>query len=384
MPKQQTILQIFLASPSDVSEERALVDSVVSELNRTWVSDLNVSYKICQWETDVRPGFGEEPQRVINDQIPSDYDVFVGIFWGRIGTRTESFNSGTIEEFNIALKRLKETGAPEIMIYFKETPISPSKIDPDQFSELIAFRKSLSGLGGLYSTFEDQAGFESSLRSHLAAAARKIINSSPQRQDFVLTGQSLPEVIAETIQAENDLGYLDYVDIYIDKARAMADCLNAINLLTEGIGIQLNERTDQIERANDSQDKSRFFMRSSAEDMEAYARSLDVQIDVYRSARIEAFDALSKGVALHGEIIGKDDGLVELQDTLRSTLSAIVSSKSGISGFRNSAANLPRMIKEVNSAKREMVRSLDSFLSEMESTHTTASVIIDAIDKMAP
>lgn len=383
MPKQQTILQIFLASPSDVSEERDIVQSVVSELNRTWASDLNVVYQVCRWEFDVSPGFDQEPQAVVNRQIPSDYDVFIGIFWGRIGTTTKNHQSGTIEEFNIALERFKEKGTPEILLYFKESPIAPSRIDPEQLGSLLAFKRSIPELGGLYSTFEDQPGFESSLRSHLAAAARKIVGSSQHNQKAISTQQGQDDSANEVVDDENDLGYLDYIDIYVDKTRVITDCLSAINLLTEGIGTQISERSEQIKSSQESPERIKFFMRRSAEDMAAYARSLDVQVDVYRNARIEAFDALSKGVSLHGEIHGKDSGLIGLQDTLRSTLNAIISSKNGILGLRNSTAELPRMIKEVNTAKRQMVKSLDAFLSEMDSTHATASVIVDAIDGLS-
>lgn len=93
------------------------------------------------------PGFGSEPQDVINRQIESDYDVFVGIFWLRAGTPTKNSASGSIEEFQKALERYRRDGSPEIMVYFKTAPINPEKIDLNQYTILKKFRDSISGEG---------------------------------------------------------------------------------------------------------------------------------------------------------------------------------------------------------------------------------------------
>lgn len=183
MPAQQTVLRVFVASPSDVSDERKLLEGVVTELNVIWADSLGVSYRLYNWETNVSPGIGEEPQAVINAQIPGNYDVFVGIFWGRLGSPTKHFNSGTVEEFERAVSRFESTGSPKIMIYFKDAPISPSKLDPIQLQNLKDFKDSLGSRGALYSTFEDQDGFEASLRSHLSAVA-KTFETKPKSPPF--------------------------------------------------------------------------------------------------------------------------------------------------------------------------------------------------------
>ena len=87
MSKETTVLQIFVASPSDVSDERELLDMVVAELNRTWSSSLGVTLELLKFETHVRPAFSTDPQAVVNEQISQNYDAFIGIFWSRIGRR---------------------------------------------------------------------------------------------------------------------------------------------------------------------------------------------------------------------------------------------------------------------------------------------------------
>lgn len=174
MPRQNQILQVFVASPSDVSAERATLETVIAELNHTWSRSLGVTFELLKWETNVRPSFSTDAQASINEQIGQDYDVFIGVFWSRLGTATPRAGSGSVEEFEQALHRFTSDGQwPEIMLYFKQAPMSPSDIVPAQLQALHDFKKSLSGRGGLYSEFDDIAGFEASLRSHLAAIADK-------------------------------------------------------------------------------------------------------------------------------------------------------------------------------------------------------------------
>jgi hypothetical protein len=128
MPRSATIVQVFVGSPSDVKEERDVLESVILELNRVWSKSLGVSFELIRWETHTHPAFGSDPQSIINDQLGEDYDIFIGILWSRFGTLTPRALSGTAEEFNLAVSRT-QNGRPDVMIYFKDAPIAPSKID---------------------------------------------------------------------------------------------------------------------------------------------------------------------------------------------------------------------------------------------------------------
>ena len=155
MPRNATVVRVFVASPSDVVKERETLETLIVELNRTWSETLGVILELVQWETHTRPGFGADPQAIINAQIGDTYDVFIGILWSRFGTPTPRALSGTLEEFKRAVERIRD-GSPEIMIYFKDAPISPSKIDVAQLTLVTEFRTSISNRA-LYSLFEDAA-----------------------------------------------------------------------------------------------------------------------------------------------------------------------------------------------------------------------------------
>src|SRR5215207_5556058 len=98
MPTQITNLKVFVASPSDVIDERIILEQVTNELNKLIGAGLGVRLELVKWETDSYPGLGDDAQAVINEQIGDDYDIFIGILWTRFGTPTTRDKSGTAEE----------------------------------------------------------------------------------------------------------------------------------------------------------------------------------------------------------------------------------------------------------------------------------------------
>ena len=86
-------LRIFIASPSDVSEERDIVSNVVvPEIQRIFGHNQLVGNKqqieleAVRWETHAWPAIGDDAQDVINKEI-GDYDILVGIMWKRFGRK---------------------------------------------------------------------------------------------------------------------------------------------------------------------------------------------------------------------------------------------------------------------------------------------------------
>ena len=94
MSRTESVLAIFLASPSDVMDERNLFQEIVAEWNQTWARNLGLRLELLRWEQDAYPGAGTDSQDVINHQIPEDYDLFIGLMWSRFGTPTARAGSG--------------------------------------------------------------------------------------------------------------------------------------------------------------------------------------------------------------------------------------------------------------------------------------------------
>ncbi len=174
MPQNISIIQVFVASPSDVQEETNALQSIVTEVNQNIGSSLGIRLELVGWKTNVIPGFGKYTQDVINQQVGDSYDIFIGILWAKVGTSTPVAESGTLEEFERAYKKHQENSdSVDLLIYLKNTPLSISDIDVDQIGKIKKFRHSLGEKGGLYWTFDSLQDFEATLRGHLSNLTRK-------------------------------------------------------------------------------------------------------------------------------------------------------------------------------------------------------------------
>lgn len=150
MARTESVLTIFLASPGDVVEERNRLEDAIADWNRTWARNFGIRLELLRWEQDAYPDVGDDAQDVINQQLPQDYDLFVGLMWSRFGTTTARAGSGTAEEFERALARSRASRDVNILFYFKDTPIPPSQLDPAQLQRLHEFKNSLKLAGVLH------------------------------------------------------------------------------------------------------------------------------------------------------------------------------------------------------------------------------------------
>lgn len=162
------IYKCFIASPSDVQEERKVCDTVFSEINKTIGEQKGFRIESVKWEEDAVPDFSSDSQDVINKQLsPGGHDFFIGIIWKRFGTPTNRAESGTLEEFNLAYDSFIKTKKPYIQLYFKEAAIPFSEIVPEDISKIQKFKEGISKKGGLYATFSDINSFSSQLRKNI-------------------------------------------------------------------------------------------------------------------------------------------------------------------------------------------------------------------------
>jgi hypothetical protein len=247
MARREHVLSVFVASPSDVEAERAKLEDVIRELNVTWSRELGVRLDLVRWETHAYPGIGGDVQDVINEQVPDDYDVFVGIMWCRYGTQTGRAGSGTVEEFNRAKSRYdSDPEAVQLMVYFKDEPVPPSKLDPEQLSKVMRFRDSLGTEGVLYWPFNGVEQFEKLIRLHLArqvqAWKRREEKGSAVR---LMSDELLPARVGDH-DDQDDEGLLDLIEIAEDRFAELTEIAERIAGATEDLGTKMRQRTGEI------------------------------------------------------------------------------------------------------------------------------------------
>jgi hypothetical protein len=103
-------LRIFAASPSDMSAERAKVETVAAML-KPLADNLDIVIEVVDWRAVV-PDAGRAEQIILDQLKPDTWGVFVGILWHRFGAppgakdpqTQKDYLSGTEEEFRVAYR----------------------------------------------------------------------------------------------------------------------------------------------------------------------------------------------------------------------------------------------------------------------------------------
>lgn len=166
--KIENTITILLSSPTNMSQERKAVDKIINGFNTIWRDFFNTNLKLITWENDSYPGVGDDGQQVINEQLGSNYDIYIGIIGNKIGSPTKRYNSGTIEEFNLAYNRYKlNKNIPKILFYFKKTNFTISDIEN--------FQTELKSKGVLFWTFDGIENFIMLLNIHISKVFQEII-----------------------------------------------------------------------------------------------------------------------------------------------------------------------------------------------------------------
>jgi hypothetical protein len=163
----RNVLNIVIASPSDVKEEREIVTSVIYDWNATHSRETNIILQPLKWESHSYPASGERPQAIINKQFVEEGDILIGIFGYKLGTPTGVSQSGTIEEIEVFRKSGKY-----VALYFS-TANFPREADLDQLKRLVAYKEERK-TDTLYSDFETVDDLREALTKHLPNIVRTV------------------------------------------------------------------------------------------------------------------------------------------------------------------------------------------------------------------
>lgn len=384
MSRQETVLSVFVASPSDVDEERARLEETIRDLNNAWSRELGLRLELVRWETHAYPGFADDVQAVINSQIPDDYDIFIGIMWYRFGTATGRAGSGTEEEFDRAKKRFDaDSNSVQLMIYFKDTPapIAPSKLDHSQLAKVANFRNNLGKEGGLYWPFQSVDDFVNLVRLHLTrhvqAWRKKHAKTEPLNSSLSIVNSSTSQSEGD----EDDAGLLDLMEQFEDEFASLVEIATKITIATEEIGQKMTERAAEMnifQQGPDSANRAaaKRIVNRAANDMEQFVFRMDAEIPLFSRHLTTGMQAMVKAVELVVDFNFQDDDLEQLNENLLSVKTfreTIESTKTQISGFRDVVAALPRMTTTLNRAKRSVVTVLQRLIDEFDNAQIMAS-----------
>ena len=143
-----TKIKIFLASSSELEEDRKDFEILISRRNKQWIAR-GVFLELVIWEDFLDALSKTRLQDEYNKAI-KECDIFVMLFFTKVGKYTE-------EEFETAFGQFKDTDKPLIFTYFKNAAITTATASDiqDDLKTLWAFQKKLKKLNHFQTVYEN-------------------------------------------------------------------------------------------------------------------------------------------------------------------------------------------------------------------------------------
>ena len=377
MSKKDTVLKIFVASPSNVIDERNRLDEVVHEVNSVVTNSTGIRLDLLRYEKEASPDFGEDAQDVINRQIPQDYDIFIGIMWHTVGTRTKRAASGTIEEYQLAKARYdKDPNSVRLMLYFKDAaPSSLADINPEQFGQVRAFRERVEDEGGLYATFTTTDDFVNKVRRHLMKHVLEWDHQPKVMPDVSLENISEMSQSVEQFDDEqepDDEGIIDLEEIIEEEMASLKTVLETMSVSVEEIGNRTNTRVaevnalaSQVEGKLDDNVRQmkraelKRITRDTSGDMKRFVRRMKEDIPLFKYHLNKSLSTTVKAVPIYREF---DVDMTELKLSVATLMEVKISMLESMEGFHHAVIGLPKLSTELGRSKKEMGRTLQEII----------------------
>ncbi|MFJ5623385.1 hypothetical protein ACIQD3_11725 [Peribacillus loiseleuriae] len=219
MAFEAKVLQVLIASPSDVQQERIKITETIYQWNALNSEEQKIVLLPVKWETHVSSEYsGADTQEILNKQFVRSCDILIGVFWSKIGTPTLKSSSGTLEE----IEEFIHAGKP-IKLYFASKDI-PQDADLDQIAHVRSFKQAYQGQG-IYMSYSSIENLESLLMTDLTREVRKFRSPTSLVEDIDTPKQrfnlvSLPNAVEKkkktirkqlnSILNENERIFLEY------------------------------------------------------------------------------------------------------------------------------------------------------------------------------
>jgi hypothetical protein len=301
MAKTVKCVRVLVASPGDLAPEREALSMVADELN-IGLAALDVRIEVLRAEKNVVPEMGERAQAVVNAQIGSEYEVFVGILGARFGSPTGVADSGTEEEFRNAVERWKKTGTPRVMLYFKESGPVLSAIDPDQLRKVQEFKKDAGGGRAFYVEFRDTSGFTNLVRLHLMDVVIKSAQS--EAQSVPMEKRTATAItLTQDFEIAEDEGFLDLVEEGTRGFEESNESIGRLSASMEDLSEDMEKRNVELRRElaklpNANSGLIQRTLRRAGSDIERLGKTIQAERPVFQRSFELSIKCLGRAVTL--------------------------------------------------------------------------------------
>ncbi len=241
MSFQAMIYNVMLSCPSDIKDEKDIVQKVLRKYNNLHSEKNKIVLLPIMWESDSIPIQGDHPQNIINKTVLNKSDLLIAIFWTRLGTPTNKALSGSVEEIEKHISLGKPT-----LLYLSKSHIDLKIFDNEQYSKLLQFIKNNKDKG-LYQEYENLHDFEESLYNNIV----HLINSNDYFTKINNENKLLHINNSENNKNDNIITKLTDESKYLLKEASLGDGTIIYIVYAQGIAIRVKNETFQPENVRE-------------------------------------------------------------------------------------------------------------------------------------
>jgi hypothetical protein len=375
MPQTITLLKVFIASPSDVLEERQIAKKIIDELNITFGNHNNIKLELIGWETHTYPNVGIDAQDVINKQIGNDYDIFLGIMWNKFGSPTSKADSGTEEEFEGAYnKHLVDQNSIELLFYFKDTAINLSSINIEQLIKVNSFKEKLKLKGVYYKQFTESDEFANLIRFAFTSILQNYSSKESQKKSNSIKSVLSDEVInleaEEILEDIDEIGFLESLELSTfsmqESQKSIVRMTKYINDLGNNLGIQ----TKKINEASTKPIHLRGGILKKLVDQTAniltiFNDRIRIEIPINSEHFSNGIRYYNISILTFSEFTTQDNKILADIISLKESL---IYASSTMTDMRESIKSVPVFTTKFGKAKKESIKIMSEIIDEFQ-TH---------------
>ena len=365
MSKQVTLLRVFVASPENLKEEKALLDKAVHEMNNIWDKE-NILLKIVKWETDIS-GMVKNSQININEYA-DDYDIFIGIIWKRFSNPKQP-NLGIVDKFNNAINRFTNNpNSISVMFYFNNVPIRPNDIDIEQLTLINNFKTTLKENKIPYWEYTGVEDFYPLIKKHLTQQIQEIKTrlEIDREINIISSEDSTIKDLSEIIEEAQEEGFLDLIEEGNENMDIFVSVLQRISKAIETLGERVAKRGTELNQIQPSDIKlAKNIFKQTADDMGEFVESVDPEIQTFSTTYLKGIRALTQAATLTNDFSQNENQILVSLRSVQSMKNEIIKALGSIIEFREAVSNLPRFTRDITIAKKRALLTLDNLINEM-------------------
>lgn len=343
---------IFIGSPSDVQEERVIIEEIIEEMNG-YYEHLDVpKLKVISLKKDVRSKIGNfEGQAVIDKQIEDKYNVFIGILWKKFGTKTENYDSGTEQEFYNAFDKYeKNPKSMEIMFYFCDrAPKDLKEVDGEQLALVQKFRKKLEDKG-LYKTYSSIDEFRDLIKSDLK---------------LLVTERNIDFEDSSDEESEENDGLIDLIEDFTNSFNESVLEMEKFSGYIYKTENDLNELNNKYQNDQQNMDIMKKYFNSVAKLLEEFSEESDFHGNIIVSKLNEGISSFNSLISIHGDFILTNDEIYEVNESMNSCYYSIDELNKYIKDFSDVLKGIPRVTTKFSRSKNKLEKSLSNLLKKL-------------------